>query len=88
MYVFIKSLYLFIKDPSGRGEIGKHKGLKTAYLTGLVTRVTSTLLNNNKTLEDKTSVALGNRSPDLCLSRDKTINQNKSELQIITGRLH
>ena len=72
----------------GRGEIGKHKGLKTATVTGLVTRVTSNLLNYNNNLEDKTSVALGNRSGDLCLGRDKTINQNRSELQIITRRLH
>ena len=72
MYVFIKSLYLFIKDPSGRGEIGKHKGLKTATLTGYVTWVTANLLNNNKNLEDKTSVAIGNRSDDLCLCRDIT----------------
>ena len=72
MYVFFNPLYLFINSSSGRGEIGKHKGLKTSYLTGLVTRVTSTLLNYNKTLEDKTSVAIGNGSDDLCLGRDKT----------------
>ena len=72
MNVFFKSLYSFIKSPSGRGEIGKHKGLKTATLTGYVTWVTANLLNNNKNLEDKTSVALGNRSDDLCLSRDTT----------------
>lgn len=72
MNVFIKSLYLFIKSSSGRGEIGKHKGLKTATLTGQVTRVTATLLNNNKNLEDIISVALGNRSDDLCLGRDTT----------------
>ena len=72
MYVFVKSLYLFIKSSSGRGEIGKHKGLKTATVTGLVTRVTSTLLNYNNNLEDKISVALGNRSDDLCLGRDTT----------------
>lgn len=72
MNVFIKSLYLFIKDPSGRGEIGKHKGLKTSYLTGLVTRVASTLLNYNNNLIDIISVAIGNRSDDLCLCRDIT----------------
>ncbi len=58
MYVFIKSLYLFIKSSSGRGEIGKHKGLKTATLTGLVTRVTTNLLNQNNYLVDTLSVAL------------------------------
>ena len=75
MNVFIKSLYLFIKDPSGRGEIGKHKGLKTATVTGLVTRVTSNLLNYNNNLEDIISVAIQQGSGDLCLCRDITNNQ-------------
>ena len=57
MNVFIKSLYLFIKDPSGRGEIGKHKGLKTSYLTGLVTRVHANLFNQFNYLLDTLSVA-------------------------------
>ena len=57
MYVFFNPLYLFIKDPSGRGEIGKHKGLKTATLTGLITRVTANLFNQNNYLVDTLSVA-------------------------------
>lgn len=57
MNVFIKSLYLFIKDPSGRGEIGKHKGLKTATVTGLVTRVHDNLFNQFNYLVDTLSVA-------------------------------
>jgi len=66
----LKTLKALLSKGCGRGEIGKHKGLKTATLTGLITRVTTNLLNNNKNLEDKTSVALGNRSGDLCLGRD------------------
>ena len=75
MNVFINPLYLFIKDPSGRGEIGKHKGLKTATVTGLITRVTSNLPNYNNNLIDKTSVAIQQGSDDLCLGRDN--NQPK-----------
>ena len=40
----------------GRGEIGKHKGLKRGYITGLVTRVTPNSLNNNNNLVDNISV--------------------------------
>ena len=61
----------------GRGEIGNHNVLKTSYITGLVTRVTTNSLNYNNNLIDKTSVAIGNRSDDLCLSRD--INQPINE---------
>ena len=57
MNVFIKSLYLFIKSSSGRGEIGKHKGLKSSNITGLVTRVTPNLFNQFNYLLDIISVA-------------------------------
>ena len=57
MNVFFKSLYSFIKTPSGRGEIGKHKGLKTSYITGLVTQVSSNLFNQFNYLLDTLSVA-------------------------------
>ena len=43
----------------GRGEIGKHKGLKTATLTGLVTRAASNFLKQNKNLIDKISKEYG-----------------------------
>ena len=57
MNVFFKPLYSFIKTPSGRGEIGKHKGLKTSYITGLVTQVSSNLFNQFNYLLDTLSVA-------------------------------
>ena len=57
MNVFFKSLYSFIKTPSGRGEIGKHKGLKSSYLTGLVTQVSSNLFKYINYLVDTLSVA-------------------------------
>ncbi len=57
MNVFFKSLYSFIKTPSGRGEIGKHKGLKTATLTGLVTQVLPNLFKYINYLVDTLSVA-------------------------------
>ena len=42
----------------GRGEIGKHKGLKRALPTGLITRVTTNFFKYNNYLIDIKSVAL------------------------------
>jgi len=41
----------------GRGEIGKHKGLKSSNITGLITRVTPNLFNQFNYLVDIISVA-------------------------------
>ena len=41
----------------GRGEIGKHKGLKSSYITGQVTQVTSNLFKYINYLVDTLSVA-------------------------------
>lgn len=57
MNVFFKPLYSFIKTPSGRGEIGKHKGLKTKTITGLITQVASNLFKYINYLVDTLSVA-------------------------------
>ena len=83
MNVFFKSLYSFIKTPSGRGEIVKHKGLKTSYVTGQVTQVSSNLFNLNNNLIDKTSVAVTNGSDDLCLCRDKTLMKTERETHLL-----
>jgi len=72
MYVFFKSLYSFIKDPSGRGEIGKHKGLKSSNITGLVTRVTPNLFNQFNYLVDIISVASLSKGVARCRVRVAT----------------
>lgn len=43
---------------SGRGEIGKHKGLKRASLSRLITRVTTNFFKYINYLIDKVSVGL------------------------------
>ena len=53
----LKTLNALLSKGCGRGEIGKHKGLKTRYLTGLITRVTPNLFNQFNYLVDIISVA-------------------------------
>ena len=56
----------------GRGEIGKHKGLKTAYLTGLVTRVHANLFKHISYLVDTISVASLSKGVARCRNRVTT----------------
>ena len=53
-----KSLLSLSFTYSGRGETGKHKGLKRALPTGQITRVTTNFFKYNNYLIDKKSVAL------------------------------
>ncbi len=50
----------------GRGEIGKHKGLKSSNITGLITRVTPNLFKHNSYLVDTLSVALLSKGVARC----------------------
>ena len=52
----IESLY-YNDLMCGRGEIGKHKGLKTSHITGQVTQVSSNLFKYINYLVDTLSVA-------------------------------
>ena len=54
--ICLKTLKPLLSKGRGRGEIGKHKGLKRGYITGLVTRVTPNSFNNNNNLIDNISV--------------------------------
>ena len=65
-----KSMLSMAFTNRGRGEIGKHKGLKKSAFSGLITRVPFNLFNNNKNLIDKISVAKEQGSHDLCPLRD------------------
>lgn len=53
-----KSMLSMAFTNRGRGEIGKHKGLKRALPTGLITRVTTNFFKYNNYLIDIKSVAL------------------------------
>ena len=53
-----KSMLSMAFTNRGRGETGKHKGLKRALPTGLITRVTTNFFKYNNYLIDIKSVAL------------------------------
>lgn len=53
-----KSMLSMAFTNCGRGETGKHKGLKRALPTELITRVIANFFNNNNYLIDIKSVAL------------------------------
>jgi len=53
-----KSMLSMAFTNCGRGETGKHKGLKRALPTGKITRVTANFFKYNNYLIDKKSVAL------------------------------
>jgi len=53
-----KSMLSMAFTNCGRGETGKHKGLKRALPTGQITRVTANFFKYNNYLIDKKSVAL------------------------------
>lgn len=53
-----KSMLSMAFTNRGRGEIGKHKGLKRALPTGLITRVTANFFKYINYLIDIKSVAL------------------------------
>tara|TARA_R110002020_G_scaffold194845_1_gene395763 strand:+ start:80 stop:547 length:468 start_codon:yes stop_codon:yes gene_type:complete len=72
----LKTLKALLSKGCGRGEIGKHKGLKTSYITGLVTRVTPNLFKHISYLVDITSVASLSKGVARCRNR-VTTNQNE-----------
>ena len=52
----LKALKPLLSKGCGRGEIGKHKGLKTSAFSGQITRVTTNFFKYNNYLIDIMSV--------------------------------